>query len=288
MARPLRIEFPGATYHLTVRGNAREPIFFDDADRAGMLRLLGETVERYRWLCHAYCLMGNHYHLLVETTDANLSDGMRQLNGIYTQRVNRRTGRVGHLFQGRFKAIVVDRNNYLLEVCRYIVLNPVRVGFVTAPEDYPWSSYQATGGLVEPPSWLTTDCLLSQFGSRRADARRRYRAYVHEGRDGEAPWADLRGQVLLGDREFVERLAPMLEASADAVEVPSAQRRACRPALAELLPAAVVADRTLRDRAVWEAHVTHGYSLAKIARHTELHYSTVSLAVRRRLVRTGA
>jgi putative transposase len=288
MARPLRIEFPGATYHVTARGNAREPIFFDDIDRKGMLHLLGETVERYRWLCHAYCLMGNHYHLLVETTEANLSGGMRQLNGIYTQRVNRRTGRVGHLFQGRFKAIVVDRNSYLLEVCRYIVLNPVRVGLVTAPENYSWSSYRATGGLAETPSWLTTDWLLSQFGSRRGDARRRYRAFVHEGQGGDAPWTDLRGQVLLGNREFVDRLAPMLEASATAVEVPSAQRRACRPTLAELLPADSVADRTLRDRAVREAHVTHGYSLAEIARHAELHYSTVSRIIRCEFPRIGA
>src|SRR4030042_5793823 len=128
MARPLRIEFPGAVYHVTSRGNARQTIFIDDEDRGGFLDLLSIVVERFNWICHAYCLMGNHYHLLIETPDGNLSKGMRELNGIYTQHFNRRHGRVGHVFQGRFKAILVEKDSYLLELCRYIVLNPVRAG----------------------------------------------------------------------------------------------------------------------------------------------------------------
>jgi len=128
MARPLRLEFPGALYHVTARGNARQAIVLDDRDRALFLVCLGEVVLRFGWICHAYCLMDNHYHLLIETPEGNVSRGMRQLNGVFTQRMNRCHNRVGHLFQGRFKAIVVERESYLLELCRYIVLNPIRAG----------------------------------------------------------------------------------------------------------------------------------------------------------------
>ena len=146
MARPLRIEYPGAIYHVTSRGNARSTIFDDDEDRWRFLDILSTVVKRHRWLCHAYCLMGNHYHLLIETPEANLARGMRQLNGIVTQSHNRFHNRSGHLFQGRYKAILVDKENYLLELCRYIVLNPVAAGMVKAPENWPWSSFFADGG----------------------------------------------------------------------------------------------------------------------------------------------
>lgn len=144
MARPLRIEYPGAIYHLTARGNARASIFRDDTDRLEFLVIIGNLTEQFNWCCHGYCLMGNHYHLLVETPDANLSAGMRQLGGIYTQRFNRRHNEVGHLFQGRYKSILIEKENYLLELSRYIVLNPVRAKIVADPADYSWSSYAAT------------------------------------------------------------------------------------------------------------------------------------------------
>ncbi|MCG6896234.1 MAG: transposase [Thiocapsa sp.] len=148
MARALRLEFAGALYQVTARGNERRSIFLGDGDgdRAAFLGVLAQTCERFGWICHAYCLMTNHYHLLVETPDGNLSKGMRQLNGVYTQRVNRSHGRVGHLFQGRFKAILVERESDLLELARSVVLNPVRAGMVPAPGDWPWSSYRATVG----------------------------------------------------------------------------------------------------------------------------------------------
>ena len=125
---PLRLQFPGAVYHLTSRGNARQKVFFTDADRELFLKTLTRVVRRYDWVCHAYCLMANQFHLLVETPKANLSIGMRQLNGIYAQSFNRRHNRTGHLFQGRFKAILVERESHLLELCRYVVLNPARNG----------------------------------------------------------------------------------------------------------------------------------------------------------------
>jgi REP element-mobilizing transposase RayT len=135
MARPLRLEFAGALYHLTARGNARGDIFLDDADRRLFLALLGKEIAQQGWCCYAYCLMSNHYHVLIETPEANLISGMRRLNGVYTQAFNRRHARVGHVFQGRYKAIVVDQDSYGLELCRYIVLNPVRAKRVKRPQD---------------------------------------------------------------------------------------------------------------------------------------------------------
>ena len=126
MARPLRIEYGGALYHVTSRGDRQELIYEDDEDRRAFLTVLGHVVERFGWVCYAYCLMGNHYHLVVETPKGNLSKGMRQLNGVFTQVSNRRHGKVGHVFQGRYKAILIDKNAYWLEVSRYVVLNPVR------------------------------------------------------------------------------------------------------------------------------------------------------------------
>ena len=182
MARPLRIEFAGALYHITSRGDRREVIFDDDEDRRVFLNVLAEVAQGYNWICHAYCLMTNHYHLVVETVEGNLSKGMRQLNGVYTQASNRRHQRVGHLFQGRFKGILVDKDEYLQELSRYVVLNPVRLGIVESPEQWPWSSYGATIGKTVVPSWLAVDGLLSLFGEGRDEAQRNYRWFVSSGR----------------------------------------------------------------------------------------------------------
>ncbi len=154
MSRPLRIEFPGALYHVTARGNRREAIYEDDKDRRLFLDGLGDVVDRFNWLCHAHCLMTNHYHLVVETPDGNLAKGMRQLNGVYTQTINRRHGRSGHVFQGRYTAVLVDADAHLLELARYVVLNPVRAGMVGDPGKWKWSSYRATAGKAKPPPWL--------------------------------------------------------------------------------------------------------------------------------------
>ena len=187
MARPLRIEYPGAVYHVTSRGNARQDIVADDRDRSQWLTLLAHVVDRYGWRCHAYCLMDNHYHLLIETPQPNLSLGMRQLNGRYTQIYNRRYERVGHLFQGRFTAILVEKEAHLLELCRYVVLNPVRANMVAQPRQWAWSSYRTTVGDTKASDWLTIDWILGQFGVRVGAARERYRTFVAEGRGGTAP-----------------------------------------------------------------------------------------------------
>jgi putative transposase len=279
MTRPLRIEFPGALYHLTARGNARAAVFLDDRDRREFLAILGDVVERYHWICHAYCLMGNHYHLLIETPDGNLSAGMRQLNGIYTQKLNRRHGRVGHVFQGRFKSILVEKDSYLLELCRYIVLNPVRAGIVTHPVDYPWSRFRITARSGKAPAYLSTDWVLAQFGANRREARKGYLDFVLAGKEGESPWKRLVGPCFLGERPFLERLLPYLKDKTAITEIPRVQRFAVRPPLERLLPRAGAGSD--RDRAITVAHVQHGYSQQEIARHVGLHYSTVSRIVQR-------
>ena len=220
MSRPLRIEYPHALYHVTSRGNARKKIFRDDHDRATFLEVLGSVVDRYHWLCHAYCLMDNHYHLLIETPEANLSKGMRQLNGVFTQAYNRRHRRPGHIFQGRFKGILVEKESYLLELCRYVVLNPVRAKKVNKPEAWKWSSYRATVGLNVAPLFLTVDWVLSQFGSQKAVAQKRYRVFVMEGIQNKSPWGELQGQIILGEEGFVERFKGLLAEKEGIKEIP--------------------------------------------------------------------
>lgn len=272
MARPLRVEFSGALYHVTSRGNARAPIFFADPDRQLFLDVLGDVIEQYRWLCYAYCLMPNHYHLLVQTPEPNLSRGMRQLNGVYTQRFNRKHDRVGHLLQGRFKGILVERESHLLELSRYVVLNPVRAGMEESPEEYRWSSLRATLGRARAPSWLSVDSLVRHFGSSL-----RYRAFVREGIDARSPWEELRG-ALLGSEGFARRLKGQLVPKAAQREIPRRERLVCREPLGELFPPQIVENRTLRNARIREAYRAGGYSLTEISRHLGLHYSTISRA----------
>ena len=158
MSRPIRIEYPHAIYHVTSRGNAQADIYKNDSDRLMFLETLAQAVKRFGWVCHAYCLMGNHYHLMIQTPLANLGQGMRQLNGVYTQRFNRNHKRVGHVFQGRYKAIIIDGDSYLLELCRYIVRNPVAAHMVAHVGDWQWSSYRATLGLEAAPKLGRASC----------------------------------------------------------------------------------------------------------------------------------
>lgn len=280
MTRQLRLEFPGAIYHVTSRGNAQSPIFLNDENREVFLNCLGEVVARFGWLCHAYCLMDNHYHLLIETPEGNLSAGMRQLNGVYTQRFNRHHARVGHLFQGRFKAIVVDRDSYLLELCRYIVLNPIRACMVEEIERYSWSSYLATMGLAVCPIWLETDWVLGQFAQTPAAARRRYAEFVAEGAGLPSPWSAVKGQTLLGSDAFVEKMSPFFKDAKKMEEIPRAQRLLHRPSLDSLFIPAVQDDKLLRDATIRQAFLDYGYSMATIARQVGLHYSTVSKIIK--------
>jgi REP element-mobilizing transposase RayT len=277
MSRPIRIEFPDALYHVTSRGDRREDIFDDDVDRQALLDILAQVVEQFNWLCYAWCLMDNHYHLLVQTPDANLSKGMRQLNGVFTQTSNRRHNRVGHLFQGRFKAILVDSDAYLLELARYAVLNPVRAGMVKKPDKWKWSSYRASMGLVTAQPFLAVDGLLAQFAKRRAVAQARYARFVAEGIKAPSPWQDLKGQVFLGDERFVQNMQTLADKRKRGdVQIPKAHRRPAAPTLAQIEKRA--ADR---NSAMIEAHATGAYSYQQIAEHFGVHFTTVGKVVRR-------
>ncbi len=274
MARPLRIEYSGAVYHVTARGNARQDIFIDDADRHQFLQVLGDVVQRFGWIVHAYCLMPNHYHLLLETPELNLSRGMRQLNGVYTQGFNRRHDRVGHVLQGRFKAILVEKQSYLLELCRYVVLNPVRMGLASHPRHWRWSSYRATVGEVPCPRFLTTKWILSQFNDSRDQAQAEYRQFVRQGYDVTV-WEDLRGGVLLGTDRFVTKMRPLLREAEAIRDVPRQQRLVAQPSLATLF-AKAGRDKAVRNRGIYRAIHEHGYTLSEVARYLDLHYSTIS------------
>lgn len=275
MARPLRLEFPGALYHVTSRGNRQENIYLDDADRAGFLDILGNVCHRFQWTIHAYCLMTNHYHLMLETADGNLSRGMRHLNGVYTQRVNRRHGRVGHVFQGRYKAILVQKDAYLLVLSRYVVLNPVRARMVDDPVDWPWSSYRAMIGHEQAPIWLATDWVLSQFGHERVQAMRAYQHMVREGVDKPGPWKDVRHQVFLGDASFVTRFQNLKQLGARG-EIPRTQRQPLDKLLGQYQQ-----EYPQREEAMARAYRSGSYTMKEIGDFFGVHYMTVSRAIRK-------
>jgi len=233
MARPLRLEFPGAVYHLTARGDRREPIFDDEGDRLLFLELLGKEVRQQGWLLYAYCLMDNHYHLLLETPEPSLVRGMRRLNGVYTQTFNRRHQLVGHLLQGRYKAILVDKDSYLMELCRYVVLNPVRAKMVAAVKDWPWSSYLSTVGKTPCPEWLAADRVLALFGNTLAAGWRGYERFVSQGVGLPSVWGDVSGQIFLGNRTFLKRMQKLAQ-SRPGSNVPRSQRRPLWPSTEEI------------------------------------------------------
>lgn len=281
MARPLRIEFAGAVYHVTSRGNERKDIFRDDEDRRLFMDILRRVNEKYNWLCHAYCLMDNHYHIAIETPDGNLSRGMRQLNGIYTQVFNKRHDRVGHIFQGRYKAIIIQKDSHLLEVCRYIVLNPVRAGVVKWPGKWQWSSYRAMTGKSSVHPCLTTDWILGQFGERKISAVKSYVEFVAAGIGKNELWEQVKGQILLGQEDFASQFV-VGGKEGDIKEIPRSQRHLSRLSLSKLFDGIKRQNKGQRNKRIIEAVYRHGYSQREVADFLNLHYSTVSVVVSRK------
>jgi REP element-mobilizing transposase RayT len=267
VSRPLRLDHADAIHHVTARGNAQEALYRDEADRLAWREILAETVARFSWLVLAYCQMGNHYHLLLETPRPTLSRGMRHLNGVYAQRFNARHGRVGHVFQARFHTRLVERDDHLLAVAAYIASNPVRAGLCGEPASWRWSSYRATIGL-EPPGFLATDRLLSFFGESRERARERYRSQVqHE----PTELAELGVSVFCGSERFA---AESTRGLGPIAEVPRSHWQPVRPSLGELLP-------RLENASIARAYLEHGYTMREIATHLGVHYATVSRRLRR-------
>jgi putative transposase len=277
MARPIRIEFSGAIYHVTTRGNEGGDIFIDDQDRQEFLTVLGEVVTRSGWKVHAYVLMNNHYHLLIETPVANLSRGMRQLNGVYTQRFNSIHGSGGRVFQGRFKAILVERDGALLQLCRYLVLNPLRLKAVKNISRYRWSSYRATAGEIQAPAWLSTDWILGHFGRSSSVAQRKFAEYVAAGVDFPSPLLKVSSQILLGSPSFIKKMKQRLLSK---VDIKRDKKRIKRPNLRTLFPLKTRTEKSLRNDAIKRAYQEYGYTMAEIADTAQIHFSTVSKVIK--------
>jgi putative transposase len=254
MARPLRIEFEGALYHVTSRGNERREIFRSDDDRNDFLCMLGQAAVRFGWSVTAYVLMTNHFHLVIQTPQPNLSRGMHWLNGKYVGRFNRRHKRCGHLFQGRYHAFLIDKESYATEVLRYVVLNPVRAGMVTRPEDYRWSSYRATAGLESGPSWLDLPTVYTAFGLDRELAQGEYRSFVHAAIGSkERLWDKVTNALYLGGEAWVKRMRALVESKPRSTDHPKVQRAVGRPTMNRIIDTLAQATNlpraTVRSRA---------------------------------------
>ena len=270
------MEYPHALYHVTSRGNGRQSIFINDYDRTDFLKALQAVVTRFHWLIYAYCLMDNHYHLVVETPDANLSRGMRQLNGEYAQLFNWWHKKIGHVFQGRYKAILVEKESYLLEVCRYVVLNPVRARIVAEPGEWKWSSYCATLGQIDVVVNVAVEKLITFFSADRREALRGYANFINDGIGKSSIWEDLKGQIILGDDVFVDRIKDMLESKhGDVQEIPKVQRFIGRPSLEHIFNSIGHADKDGKLQFVQMAY-SNGHAMSQIAKYLGVHYTTVS------------
>ncbi len=251
MARPLRIEFAGAIYHVMSRGNERGAIVRDGADRQRRLDWIRRTVETYGWRLHAFVLMRNHEHLFVETPEANLSAGMQYLNGSYTSYFNRRHRRVGHLFQGRFKGHLIEEQGYFLEVSRYLHLNPVRARLVAWPEDWRWSSCAGYFRARAGHPWVTYGRVLGEFGQDTLAARRAYARFVRSGvaEPPRSPFAAAVRGLVLGSQRFVERVQGLVEQRSPDAALPQLASFRCRPSLEQI--ATTVAAHFGRDAGAW-------------------------------------
>lgn len=287
MARPLRIEYPGAYYHITSRGNEQKDIFKSQRDREKFLEYLESATTRYGAVIHAYCLMNNHFHLLVETPEGNLSEIMRHINGAYTTYFNVKRKRTGHLLQGRYKAILVEADEYLVELSRYIHLNPVRVGIVEKPEQYPWSSYLSYTGHSKPPAWLRTDFILGCFAKQVDDAREKYRTFVEDrlGSEYESPLKKSIATSILGSIAFIEDISTAYLQGKEDRNIPALRQITSRPSLEVIMQetqAEFADDEKLARRATM--HLCHKYSgmrLREIGEFFDVRDTAISEASRR-------
>ena len=289
MSRPLRIEYPGAFYHVTSRGNERKMVFQSTRDREKYLTYLESAHHRYGAIIHVYCLMGNHYHLLLETPRGNLSEILHHINGAYTTYFNVKRDRCGHLFQGRFKGILVEKDAYCKELSRYIHLNPVRAGLVKSPLEYPWSSYRYFIGKDKRPEWLTTELVLGDFGGEGRKGYRGYREYVERGetKELESPFKRVIASTFLGSEEFINSIKTkyLEKKRIDKRNIPSIKKVLRGPSFEDIEKAVVKVlgkDATLYKKiCIYLSHQYSGMRLDEIGAHFGMKGGAISQLSRR-------
>jgi len=295
MGRPLRIEYEGALYHVTSRGNERRKIFIDDRDRITFLDILKDYHDRFGILIHSYVLMDNHYHLILETPKGNLLKAMHGINSRYTVYFNKRHKRSGHLFQGRYKAIIVDKDAYLIPLSRYVHLNPVMAKMVERPDHYKWSSYKGYIGKKKDDNWVEYSWVLSKFNQNKKRAWQKYKEYAEEGliMKTESPFKDLLGQVVLGGDEFREKIMERLEGrqiSQEIIERKRFEKKASPEDIVKVVAKTFrVEDKDIRDRGIRE-NIARSVAIYIMQRYSGIsneeigrifggiHYSAVSKA----------
>lgn len=287
VARPLRIEYPGAFYHIAARGNEKKAIFNSNGDRLKFIHYLELANERYGAIVHSYCLMDNHYHLLIETPQGNLAQIIHYINGSYSAYFNTKHDRVGHLFQGRYKAILVQKDAYAQELSRYIHLNPVRGGLAALPSDYRWSSYHFYIGLVEKPHWLQTDFILAYFGEKKALAQTNYQKFVKDGLKTTVnnPLGETFASTFLGSPEFIKDIRKKIAMDINDIDLPALKQVVSNPSLKDIEHAV---ERVIsKDHPLYSKfciHVSHQYSglsLNEIGTYFGKKGCTISQASRR-------
>ncbi len=287
MARPLRIEYAGAFYHITSRGNERKDIFKNERDFERFLTYLETAVQRYKAVIHVYCLMSNHYHLLLETHRGNLSQIIRHINGAYTTYYNTKWQRAGHLFQGRYKAILVEADEYAGELSRYIHLNPVRAGITDRPEGYRWSSYQYYIGKNRIPKWLTVDYILSYFGRETTAAQKKYSEFVNPLIDQEynSPLKETVASTILGGIEFVNEIKEKYLIGKNIDRNLPALRELTKTSIKEIIrevEGVLEKNEVLSKKAsIYLCHRYSGRTLREIGRHFGIGESAVSQTSKR-------
>lgn len=286
MGRPLRIEYAGAHYHITARGNERKDVFKSQRDREQFLSYLESAVNRYGAVIHAYCLMSNHYHLLIETPSGNISQIMQHINGAYTNYFNVKRKRAGHLFQSRYKAILIEADEYYKELSRYIHLNPVRAGMVTRPEEYRWSSYCDYISQRKAPDWLTTKLILDYFGTGKAAANK-YRRFTEDllEQQYESPLTGVIAATMLGSEEFVKEItARHVDGRQVDRNVPAIKKLSGRPtidAIIQAVQSASLADKVAKKASIYLCHKFSGARLKEIGAQFGIGESAVSQTSRR-------
>ncbi len=281
MARPLRIQYPGAMYHIISRGIARMTIFHNEKDWRKFIQFMERVIKKYNWTCHAYCLMGTHYHLFLETPDANMVPGMKQLNQFYSQFYNWKYQRIGPVLQGRYKAWLVEREEKFLDNCRYIVNNPVEAKIVEHPADWPWSSFRTTRGIEKVPGYLETGFLLRQFSPSRKKAQIMYENFVLAGIGTETPLKEAKNQIFLGSDSFIAEAMQHVDCNDEMNNVPKVQKLAGRPTLEEIFVNAETTSKKNRNQLILTAHDTYAYTQREIGEHLKLHPGYISRIILR-------